>query len=192
MPDPIPLLRHAGEAASLLDCAGWVSPGQGGRPLYVVGFRSCGDTVRLKAALFPDLLAAGVDIRLITIARRDQDGVAKSTPAERATVAELWLNRDWALAERWEATPVADWTAEGIPAADGDPERTAAVEAGRTLVDALTPLLLEEGVTQDRFRYPTLFWPEPDGWKALVCESPETWPVVREALGLRVEARPDA
>lgn len=175
-------LAHAARLAALLESAGWVSPGNGGRPLYVVGFRSCGDTVRLKTALFPDLLAAGVDIRLITIARRDQEGVAKSTAVERATVAELWLHRDWGLAERWEATPVADWTAEGIPSADGDPVRTAAVEAGRDLIDALTPLLLDDGVVEDRFHYPTLFWPEGDGWRALVCETPDTWPVVRQAL----------
>lgn len=138
--------------------------------------------MRLKAALFPGLLAASVDIRLLTIARRDQDGVARSIAVERATVAELWLDRDWGLAERWEATPVADWTAEGIPPADGDPARTAAVEAGRGLIDALTPLLLEEGVIKDRFHYPTLFWPDGDGWRALVCETPDTWPVVRRAL----------
>lgn len=140
--------------------------------------------MRLKAALFPDLLAQGVDIRLITIARRDQDGVAKSTAAERTTVAELWLNRDWALAERWETAPAPDWTAEGIPPADGDPARMAAIEAGRDLIDALTPLLLDEGVVEDRFHYPTLFWPEASGWRALVCERPETWPVVRAAFAL--------
>jgi hypothetical protein len=183
---PVPLPRHGAQVAALLEAAGWVSPGGGGRPLYVLGFRSCGDTVRLKAALFADLLAAGVDIRLITIARRDQDGVAKSTPVERATVAELWLHRDWALAERWEARPLADWTAEGIPPADRDPARMAAVEAGRGLIDALTPLLLDEGVVEDRFHYPTLLWPDPDGtWRALVCESPDTWPVVRQAFGLQ-------
>lgn len=190
--EPVELSTHGPEIAALLEAAGWVSPGDGRRLLYVIGFRSCGDTVRLKAALFGDLLAAEVDIRLITIARRDLDGVAKSTSAERATVAELWLNRDWALAERWEATPVADWTGEGIPPADGDPELTAAVEAGRDLIDALTPLLLEERVADDRFRYPTLFWPEAGGWKALVCESPETWPVVRAAFGLEIEGRLDA
>jgi hypothetical protein len=182
---PISLSRRAAGVAALLEAAGWVSPGAGGRPLYVIGFRSCGDTVRLKAALFADLLAAGVDIRLITVARRDQEGIAKSSPVERATVAELWLNRDWGLAERWEATPVADWTAEGIPPADGDPARTAAVEAGRALVDALTPLLLDEGVVEDRFHYPTLFWPDAEGWKALVCETPETWPAVQSAFGLQ-------
>lgn len=184
MTQPVPLLRHGATIAALLEAAGWVSPGKGGRPLYVVGFRSCGDTVRLKAALFPDLLAAGIDIRLITIARRDQDGLARSSWVERATVAELWLGRRWALAERSEAVAVADWSAGGIPLADSDPVRMAAVEAGRALIDALTPLLLDEGVVEDRFRYPTLFWPDPEGWKAMVCEDADTWPVLRASFGL--------
>lgn len=181
----IPLVKHQAQVSALLEDAGWVSAGRGGRPLYVIGFRSCGDTVRLKVALFDCLLAAGVDIRLITIARPDQDGVARSTAVERATVAELWLHRSWVLAERWEATPLADWTAEGLPPADGDAFRSLTVEAGRELVEALTPLLLDEGVTPDRFRYPTLIWPEWDGgWWGLVCEDAATWPVVRAAMGL--------
>jgi hypothetical protein len=182
---PVPLVRHGAQVTALLEDAGWVSAGRGGRPLYVIGFRSCGDTVRLKAALFDHLLAGGIDIRLITIARPDQDGVPRSTPVERTTVAELWLNRSWTLAERWEATPLADWTAEGIPPADGDPFRSLAVEAGRDLVEALTPLLLDEGVIQDRFRYPTLIWPEWDaGWWGLVCEEPATWRTVRNVFGI--------
>ncbi|MDQ0466811.1 hypothetical protein QO010_004607 [Caulobacter ginsengisoli] len=185
MADPVRLARHSPLIAALLEDAGWVSPGRGGRPLYVIGFRSCGDTVRLKAALFDDLIAAGVDIRLITIARPDQDGVAKSTAIERTTVAELWLHRSWALAERWERAPLADWTAEGVPPADGDSFRSLAVEAGRELIEALTPLLLDEGVTPDRFRYPTLIWPEWDGgWWGLVCEEAATWRVVRNVFGL--------
>lgn len=180
---PTELARSA-EVAALLEDSGWVSPGFGGWPVYVIGFRSCGDTIRLKDDLFSYWASTGVDIRLITIARRDQDGVARSTPAERATVAELWLHRDWTLAERWDATPAEAWAAPGIPPADGDPERTAAVEAGRALVDALTPVLLEADVIYDRFHYPTLFWPRDDGvtWRAMVAETPDTYAVLRHEL----------
>ena len=97
---------------------------------------------------------------MIEIARRDVNGVSKSTPAERATVAELWLGRSWPLMERWEDTPAEAWTAEGIPPADGDMARTAVVEAGRKLVDDLQPLLKANGV---KFAYPTLVWWTKDG-----------------------------
>jgi hypothetical protein len=78
-----------------------------------------------------------VDTRVDQIARRDLNGVAQSTPAERATIAELWLNRSWPLMEQWEAVQADTWTAPGIAPADGDMARTAVVEAGRKLVDDL-------------------------------------------------------
>lgn len=184
-----PTRLRGGAVADLLEPAGWVAPGNSGPALYLICYRGCPDTQRLKAALFDDLLAAGVDIRVITIARRDKPGVGFSTPAERATVAELWLHRDWALARRWDATPAGAWTAQGIPPADGDPEREAAVEAGRRLTELMVPLLLADGLVEDHFRFPTLFWPPlpgqgADGLSALVCEEAATFPVVRAAMGL--------
>lgn len=186
MDEPItPTRLRSGAVPALLEPAGWVSPGNGGPALYLVCYHSCTDTQRLKAALFPDLLAAGVDIRLITIARRDMGDVGFSTPMERTMVAELWLRRDWDLARRWDTTPAGDWTAEGIPPADGDPEREAAVEAGRRLVDRLVPLLLGEGLAEDHFRFPTLFWPDAQGWQALVADSRDSWPALQAAFGLK-------
>jgi hypothetical protein len=108
--------------------------------------------------------------------------VPKSTPAERATVAELWVNRSWALSEKWDATPVEAWTAKGIAPADGDVARTAVIEAGRKTVEDLRPLLKANGVN---FAYPLLVWWTPDGkMKACACERRETYRFVRKDLGI--------
>lgn len=166
----------------ILEEAGWVSPGRTGPKLYMVSFRSCPDCIRFKTEQFPDLHAAGVDTRVIEIARRDVNGVSKSTPEERSTVAELWVNRSWKLAEDWDATPFEAWKAVGIPPADGDVARTAVIEAGRRTVDDLRPLMKKNGVN---FAYPLLVWWTRDGtMRACACEKRETYKHVRKELGL--------
>jgi hypothetical protein len=110
---PKTITRNQAEIAKILETAGWVSPGLKGPKLYMVSFRTCPDCVRFKSEEYPGLHKAGVDTRLIEIARADRNGVPKSTPAERATVAEMWVNRSWALSEAWDATPVEAWTAAG-------------------------------------------------------------------------------
>jgi hypothetical protein len=179
---PKTITRNQAEIAKILETAGWVSPGLKGPKLYMVSFRTCPDCVRFKAEEYPGLHKAGVDTRLIEIARADRNGLAKSTPAERATVAELWLNRSWALSETWDATPVEAWTAAGLKPADGDVARTAVVEAGRKTVEDLRPLLKANGVN---FAYPLLVWWTPDGkMKACACERRETYRFVRKDLGV--------
>ena len=179
---PHTITRNQGEIARLLEGAGWVSPGQTGPKLYVVSYRSCTDCIRFKAEEFPKLQAAGVDTRVIEIARADLNGVSKSTAAERATVAELWLNRSWKLMETWDAVPVDAWTAPGVPPADGDMARTAVVEAGRKLVVDLKPLLKANGIN---FAYPTLIWWTKDGkMRGCACERRETYKYLRQELGV--------
>ncbi|MGE5566770.1 MAG: hypothetical protein ACM3YN_11530 [Parcubacteria group bacterium] len=180
---PKTITKHQAEIAQALQQAGWVSPGNKGPVLYVIGYRSCEDCVRFKAEEVPKLLKAGVDTRIVEIARRDKNGIARSTPAERATVAELWTNRSWALAEQWDQTPIDAWTAQGIPPADGDTARTAVIEAGRNLVDKLVPLLKDNGV---RFAYPTLIWWNAEGeMRACACEKRQTYRFVEKELGAR-------
>ena len=123
--------RHQKEIADILQRSGWVSNRGTRGVLFMVSFRSCPDCLRFKAAAFPRLHKAGVDTRVILIARADKNGLANSTPAERATVAELWINRQWPLMERWMSVPPQAWTAPGIPPADGDIARTAVIEAGQ-------------------------------------------------------------
>jgi hypothetical protein len=179
---PKTVSRHAPEIAKLLREAGWVSPGIKGRTLYMVSFRTCPDCLRFKAEQFPDLHAAGVDTRVIEIARRDVNGLPKSTPAERTTVAQLWLTRDWKLLEAWEKVPPEAWAAPGIPPADGDAARTAVVEAGRQLVDQLRPLMKANGVD---FAYPLLVWWDDEGrMRACACEKRKTYRFLRDELGV--------
>jgi hypothetical protein len=175
-------LTHGGpEIARLLEEAGWVSPGLTGPKLYMVGFRACPQCAAFKAQAFPALHAADVDTRVIEIAQRDSAGVPRSTPQERATVAELWIGRRWALLQAWEKVPPAAWTAPGIPPADGDPTRLKAVEAGRRLVDRLAPLLARNGIS---FAYPTLVWRTRDGrLRGCTCEKPRALKLVLKELG---------
>ena len=136
----------------------------------------------MKTEVFPKLQEAGVDTRLIAIARADLNGVAKSTPAERATVAELWLNRSWRLMQTWDATPASAWKAPGIAPADGDLARTAVVEAGRKLVVDLKPLLRSNGIDPG---YPTLIWWTREGeMRGCACERPETYKYLLNELGV--------
>jgi hypothetical protein len=180
---PKTITKHQGEITRILEQAGWVSPGRTGPKLYMVSFRTCPDCIRFKTEQFPDLHAAGVETRVIEIARRDVNGVEKSTAVERATVAELWVNRSWKLMEAWESVPPEAWTAEGVAPADGDAARTAVIEAGRTMVDDLKPLLKSNGI---KFAYPTLIWWTKDGkMRGCACEKRETYRYVRAELGLK-------
>jgi len=169
------------EITQALERAGWVSPHLPGPTLYMISFRDCSDCIRFEREVFPRLLAAGVDTRVIVVARADSHGTPHSTPAERTTVAELWANRSWPLYERWTAAPSATWTAPGLIPADGDTTRTLVVQGGRDLVQTLTPLLAENGIS---FAYPLLVWRTPDGaLHGCACESPLTYGHVMAELG---------
>ena len=159
-----------------------MAPGLTGPKLYIITYRGCADCDRYAAAEFPALQKAGVDTRVVVVARPDVNGQARSTPAERSTVAELWVNRNWSLYQRWNAGLAASWTAEGLPAADGNAARSAVIEASRDMVDRLTPLLKANGVA---FGYPTLVWWAKDGrMEACACGAPQRRAPVRRDLGL--------
>ncbi len=172
------LTRDEDRIRTLLTEAGWVSPGLSKtRWLYMVSFRSCPDCIRFETEQFPDVHKAGIDTRVILVARRN-----RSTAPERSGVAEIWAHRDWRTFETWTGMPVDAWTADGLPSADTDPARAALLEKSRALVDALKPLLEENGV---RFAYPTLIWQGPDGHlRGCACEDQITYPYIRAELGL--------
>ena len=178
---PTTITRHQPEITRLIESAGWVSPGLNGSKLYTVAYGGCTECTRFMREEFPKLQAEGVDTRVIMIARRDRNGLAQSTAAERATVAQLWLNRDPALLERWQAEPAETWKALGVPSVEGDMARMAVVEAGRSTVDRLEPLLKDNGV---EFAYPLLVWWNPKGeMRACACDHPQTSRFVRRDLG---------
>src|SRR5215469_12281256 len=98
---PATVTRNQAEIAQALDQSGWVSPHLTGPKLYVIAFRACAACTQFEQSAFPKLQAAEVDTRVIMVARSDVNGQALSTPAERATVAELWTNRSWKLFQQW-------------------------------------------------------------------------------------------
>ena len=178
---PHTITKHQDEIAQALERSGWVSPHLTGPKLYMISFRACPDCIRYEAEEFPKLQAAGVDTRVIIIALPDTNGLSRSTPAERTTVAELWLNRSWRLFQQWTRDPPDAWTAPGLAPADGDSARTAVVETGRTLVETLTPMLRDNGVN---LAYPTLIWWTRDGlMRSCACENPRTYRNVERELG---------
>ena len=178
---PKTITRHQAEIAKILQESGWVSPGLAGPKLYMVSSRACPECARFKAEAFPGLHAVGVDTRVIEIAPADKNGVVGSTPVERATVAELWVNRSWSLARRWDAAPAEAWTAPGIKPADGDIARTAVIEAGRANVETLIPLMKDNGVGS---AWPLLVWWTRDGqMRACACAKRESYRFVRKELG---------
>jgi len=162
----------------LITKAGWVAPGLSKtRWIYMVSFRSCPDCIRFETEVFPALHKAGVDTRVIVIARRN-----RSTAPERTGVGELWAKRDWKTFETWTGMPVDAWTGDGYPSGDADPARAALVEKARQFVDDLRPLLAENGVN---LAYPTLIWQGRDGHlRGCACESRDTYPAIRAELGL--------
>ena len=177
---PVTVTRNQGEIQRLLDEASWVSAGGGGEPLYIIGYRDSAALQRYEREEVPKLRAAGIEARIIVFARPDREGLAQSTAAERATIAELWLTRDWTLYQRWTATPVRNWTAAGIPAADGNLARGAVVEASRAFVARLTADLGEAGL---QTRYPLVIWRDREGFmKACACTDSRSWAFIRDDL----------
>ena len=175
---PVTIARNQAEIQRLLDEASWVSGGGGGEPLYIIGYRDSASTQRYEREEAEKLRAGGVEARVIVFARADREGQVQSTPAERATVAELWLSRDWSLYQRWTATPSRNWTAAGIPVADGNLARSAVVEASRQFVTRLNALLREAGAP---IGYPLVIWRDRDGFmKACACADSRSWAFIRD------------
>lgn len=178
---PVTVTRNQAEVQRLLDEASWVSAGGGGPVVYVIGYRDSEAFQRYQAEEVGKLAAGGLDTRFIMFARPDREGLALSTAAERATIAELWLTRDWSLFERWTATPVREWTAAGVAPADGNLARSAVVEAGRQFTDRLANALSDSGLS---VRYPLIIWRDRDGFmKACACIDAKSWAFVRDDLG---------
>ncbi|MDP3802162.1 hypothetical protein [Brevundimonas sp.] len=177
---PVTVTRNQAAIQRLLDESSWVSAGGGGEPLYIIGYRDSAALQRYEREEVPKLRAAGVEARIILFARPDREGLTQSTAAERATIAELWLTRDWTLYQRWTATPTRNWTAAGIPAADGNLARGAVVEAGRTFVARLTEDLGQAGL---QTRYPLIIWRDREGFmKACACSDSRSWVFIRDDL----------
>lgn len=179
---PVTLALEADETVQgLLDEASWVSDGAGAPSVYVIGWRDSAAMETFMREETPRLRDIGVETRLILFARADQDGTPRSTATERATVAELWLSRDWMLYRRWAETPSRSWTAAGLPRADHDLSRAAMVEAGRRFDADLTGKLRAAGVV---IRYPLILWRDEHGrLTACGCSDSRSWKRIEDDLG---------
>ena len=143
----------------------------------MVRYRTCTDCMRFEKTEFPALQKAAVDTRVIMSARPDKTGVERSTPAERATVAELWANRRWALQERPGAQADPDlWQgARHRRPPTAIPVRTALVDASRKLVADPTLLVKKNGI-ELRLSPAGLVGPGRDDMRGCVaCESAKTY-----------------
>lgn len=177
---PVTIARNQGEIQRLLDEASWVSPGGGDPPLYIIGYRDSLSTQTYERQEAGKLRAAGVDVRILMFARADREGAAQSTPTERATIAELWLNRDWDLYRRWTAEPASAWMAEGLAPADGNLARTAVVDASRQFIARLDGLMRDAGVKPT---WPLVIWRDRQGFlKACACADARSWASIRDDL----------
>jgi len=185
---PVTITRNQAEIQQLLDASPYLSAERGGVPIWIVGYRDSAATQAFAGPEAERLRAGGIEPRILLFARPDRDGIAQSTAAERATVAELWLSRDWALYERWMATSPANWTAAGLPAADGSPVRMAVVERSRELSAELAALLRDAGVPT---RWPLVLWRDPQGFlKACACSDRRAWPFIEDDLGVAARREP--
>ena len=185
---PTTITKNTDQIAKTLASAGWVSPHiAGDKRLYMISFRSCPWCIVYEKSEFPALQKAGVDTRVIMVARRDDKGESRSDPTERSTVAELWVNRSWPLFEKWSLVQPTAWTAPDIAPADGDITRTAVVELARKTIDDLNTLLKPNGV---EVHYPTLVWWDAKGqMRAYVGWEAPTAKQIRRELG--VPGEPD-
>ena len=185
---PHTITKHQAEIAQALDQSGWVSPHLTGPKVYVILYQGCEPCQAQLPTATPKLQAAGVDTRMIVIARADQNGQALSTPQDRALTAELWTNRSWRLFQQMfsdiagaPATAPSQVRPPVIPPADGDAARSAVIEVGRQLTTTLTGQLKDNGVD---FAYPTLIWWTKDGrMRASAAASPQSLAFVEKELG---------
>lgn len=150
---PHTLKKEQASLAYELQRTGWVSPHVNGKIVYVLVNRECPACGTFEVGALEALQARGVDTRIIVVAPGPVKGKAISTPQDRASVAEFWLNRDWNLYRRWrERSPT---TMAGEQPADGDMARTAVVETASRSADTIADLLKRNGV---KFGYPMAIW----------------------------------
>jgi hypothetical protein len=187
---PTLLTKDASQVQRLLDEGDWVSPGRKGPAVYMLTYRDCDACGAYERQEFPKLAAADVDTRVLAFVRPDVSGQSLSTPSERSTVAELWINRDWGLYDRWTSTPEDAWAPQGLRSADGDWARTAVVSATHAYVDRVMALLRENGLTGED---PILIWRDKRGrLKACACTDPLSYHFVRSDFGAPDKAPPPA
>ncbi len=179
---PTTITRNQAEIQVLLDKAGYVSPGRGPQAIYVITHRSCETCRAFQEQEFPKYDAAGIDTRVIVFAPADDQGLKRSTAAERSTIAELWLTRSWPIYQAWFMSSDANWKATGLPVADNDFARSAVVDATRNYVSQMSTLLSANNV---RVAYPLVIWRDQNNMlKVCACGNEKAYHFIREDLSV--------
>ncbi|MGN6423470.1 MAG: hypothetical protein ACTHLA_09200 [Asticcacaulis sp.] len=172
---------------SMLDRVDYVSPNgpanASARWVYLIGYRNCAPCNAYQRSEFATLQAAGVDTRVVMFARPDDGAQKQSTPEERSTIAELWLNRSWPLYLQWFNAPEGDWKATGLPVADDDMARSGVVWASREFVSELTPVLSRNRINTS---YPLVIWRDANHQlRVCACASDKAYHFLREDFGVK-------
>jgi len=176
---PATITQKQAEIQTLLDQSGYASAGKEGPEMWVITYRDCEPCKAWEAEELPKYEAINADIRIVPFAPADIEGKVKSTPSERTTIAEIWLNRSYALYKQWRATPDEAWTPP-FRAADSDLARNAVVQASRDFVTKLEPMLADNSV---QVRYPLIIWRDgTEHIKVCACSDPRMYNFVREGL----------
>lgn len=179
---PVTITRNQSEIQALLDKVDYVSPGRNGPPIYFITYRSCAQCRAFEEQEFPKYDAAGIDTRVIAFAPSDSQGLRRSTTAERSTIAELWISRKWEIYQAWFLSSDSNWKATGLPVADSDFARDAVVQASRSFVTQLQPLLAANNV---RLAYPLVIWRDQNNMlKVCSCSDERAFHFIREDLSV--------
>lgn len=187
---PTTITHNQAEIQKLLDEVDYVSPGHTGQPIYVITYRTCQPCRAFEEQEFPKYDAVNVDTRIIPFARADANGLPQSTPAERTTVAELWITRKWAFYQAWFASSDSNWKADGLVPADTDLARTAVVGASRDFNTQLNSLLAASNV---RVSYPLVIWRDQyNRLKVCPCSDQAAYAFVRADFNAPGQVGPDA
>lgn len=182
---PITITQNQKEIQTLLESSGYAAAGTEGPELWVITYRNCATCKAWEDQETDKFAAVGVDVRIIPFAPVDIEGKGRSTPSERATVAEIWINRSYSLYQQWRATPEDLWNPELRPA-DGDLARTGVVDASRKFITDLEPLLAANGVP---LRYPLVIWRDAEERiKVCACSDERMYHYVRDDLGVSSNA----
>ncbi|ESQ80844.1 hypothetical protein [Asticcacaulis sp. YBE204] len=176
---PITVTQNQKEIQTLLESSGFAASGKEGPEMWVITYRNCASCKVWEEQELPKFEAISADIRIIPFAPIDVEGKTKTTPTERSTIAEIWLNRSYPLYRQWRAASEEAWQPTFRPA-DGDLARTAVVGASRDFIAQLEPLLANNGVP---IRYPLVIWRDgTEHIKICACSDERMYHYVRDDL----------
>lgn len=158
---------------ALLEGAAWTSLGPRRSVLWVVGGRRSPDLGRFVRERAPRLAAEGVEVRYVPTAPAD------APEADRALVAELWLNRDLALYRRWIDGVAA-------PPQTADVFRDAVAQAARAFSADLAAALGRAETDEALF-----VWRDGSGvLQVCACAAADRWRAAPDARPAAPPARP--